>query len=873
MNGPNPVSARLLSRLFRVAVLAGVESAVRIHIDRGDDLNARDSSGMTPLMLSASRNRPAICKLLLSAGADARLLAPCGKTAYEIAVAASAHEAAEILSTAHKSPPTPGGSFTAFANEPGGTADAETSPARAQTERIEPGPLPAVEAPLDQSPISNAATDVAVDLDDAVEFDLSGWEAEEESSPPDTDLSVVREASAIQIEISTHETVDSSTEWGDIDAYLPGHAAPLVRADDAEARARLRLLLLHAIREGSVPNRALEELSISDDDQSFNLEAVALLRRVINDLGAEVDERLEYIAATDSIEFILKSEEAPDEEDAVDEALAAIDSAASSRNEPLRIYLRECQRLRLISAQDEIALSQSMEMALEAAIDALAAWPNGVARTLAAGSEVMAGLRPLAWMSLGGAEAEPEPAISGDPEAEAPTAEEEAPDGEEEEGLLGGEWELQSDTPTHSIHTGFTEVLRQLGALPVDFEQHTPAWRAVRNALAALRLNRRFMLELSDIESPDVSSACARYVQAMVSYRQVRDRMAAANLKLVFHLAKKYLYSGEPLDDLTQAGNIGLLKAVERYDWRRGYRFTTYATWWIRQQIGRHVADNGRTIRIPVHVYEKYQRFHRETQAFELETGRTPSLTEIAVRMNMPADRLAALEFLTHEPLPIHELPVDELVAVEARDRFIPPDPEDIVSMAELPLVVDSLLACLTPREQEIVRLRYGIGIQDSLTLEEIGQRYGLTRERIRQIEAKAHLKLKRRGARDAFVRSCGGIRTRAEGGDVGGEEEGGAVDEDGVEQSVEPKRRRRRPAPPSARECNRRSEAAHSSSLDQLLTHAAEMGVSVVDERDGKSGRVWVYLLATPEYRHRRLARKLIDLGFEFWSGKGYWR
>ncbi|MBB5271897.1 RNA polymerase primary sigma factor [Quisquiliibacterium transsilvanicum] len=836
---------------------------MRLHIARGDDLNARDVNGMTPLMLSAARNRSDICSLLLAAGADPRLLAPSGQTAHEIAVAAGAHETAEILSMVQASPPISGGGSKAFTIEPGSRPGVEVRPADARPAHLALGTLPAAGIPLGKPPVLHAA-DVTVDLDGPSEFDLSGWEAEEESSPPETDLSIVRDSTAIQVAISKHETVDSSAEWSDIDVDLPIQASPFARAGNVEARARLRPLLLRAIREGSVPSRALAELSTSYDDQSLNLEAVARLRRVINDLGADVDERLEYLAAADSFEVILNPEETPEEEDAVDEALAAIESAESSRNEPLQIYLRELRRFRLMSALDEVALSQAMEMALQAALDALAAWPGGVAWTLAVGAEIKAGVRPLAWMSLGSRSAEL--VISEDPRAEALAA------GEEEE-PLAGDLVPRSDAQFHLVDSGFTDALRQLGASSVDSELHTPAWRAVREALAALRLSRRFMLELSDIECPDSSSARARYVQAMSSYRQERDRMAAANLRLVFHLAKKYLYSGEPLDDLIQAGNIGLLKAVERFDWRRGFRFTTYATWWIRQQIGRHIADKGRTIRIPVHVYEKYQRLSRETEVFESRFGRAPSPEELAAGVGIPAEKVAALRRVTSEILSIEALSTDELATIEALDIFRIPDPVEIVTSAELHRLLDDLLSVLSPRDRMILRLRYGFGVRDSLTLDEIGQRFAFTRERIRQIEASALKKLRVRVSTNTRERTKPLIQTARNGRQRGGrcgEERG---ERERIEVHDRSEKSRPQGLPVSASAVSNVAARARSSRLDQLLAHAAALGVAVDDERGGHSGRIWVRVRNIEDSRYRHLVRRLIDFGFAPWPGEGYWK
>lgn len=850
-----------LSRLLRMAVMAGVESAVQVHIDRGDDLDARDGNGMTSLMLSAVRNRAVICKLLLDAGANGSLLDPSGQTAHAIALAAGAHEAAAVLEVIQTLPLHP--SFENIPPVPVSLCCTDIHPISAC---VPPGSeafsvLATTEMLLSEAPIMEASS-ATVDLGEVSEFDLSEWEAEEEVPPPEVDMSVVGAASATQIAISNHEATDSSAEWDDIDAYLPEQASPLVRADDAETRARMRLLLLRAIREGSVPSMEVGDLTVADD-RSTHRETERLLIMVVNDLGAEVDERFEYTTANESFEVFIKPDETPSEEDTLDEAFVALDSAASLRNEPLRMYLREFQRLRLISANEEVELGQAMESALEAALDALAAWQQGIELTLNAGAEVKMGLRPLVWMSLGGAGSDIEPAVEADGGTPTALAEDDQND------LEGDDDSPVELRPQFFDHT-FAEALSQLGTLSVSSNQHGAARSAVRDALVALRLNRGFLLKLADTEGAASSDAGTRYIQVMIVYQQARERMMAANLKLVFHLAKKYQYSGEPLDDLVQEGNIGLLKAIERYDWRRGFKFSTYATWWIRQQIGRYVADKSRTIRIPVHVYERLQRLQRETRVFASTFGRAPALDEIAASMEMSAQRVAVLQRLVPDVLPIHEVSIDELIAIEAREGFVLPSPEDIVDMTQLGRSIDSLLAMLTPKEEQILRMRFGIGIPDSLTLEEIGRCYEVTRERIRQIEAKAVRKLRHPDKGGAFARMALGVSSSAEKSKAADENQDGArkgtIDNADEHKGCLPEALHE-PIPEA-----HISPTINSSRLDQLLASALALGVAVDDDRESQSGRVWVKLVVTSDAPQRILARKLIDFGFKPWPGKGYW-
>ena len=870
MSEANVAGARPLSQFLRMAVMAGVESAVQIHIDRGDDLNARDASGMTPLMLSAVRNKPAICKLLLSAGADHGLLDPSGRTALQIAIAAGAEATAAILDAARGPLPSfpPSEMDVVLGPDP---ASEPALPAHPIAKAAIPAEPAAVSAPTEpdttaEPPALEAAPPLAPVLDelDDGEFDLSGWEVEEEPTRPEADLVVVDSASAVQIAITAHEPIDSSAEWDDIDAYLPEVALPLARADDAEGRARLRLLLLRALREGSVPALDVQAQS-TNEDRTANPEAEAYLAMVINDLGAEADERFEYSGADESFEVFVNPEETADEEAALDEALVAIDRAASPRHEPLRIYQREFQRLRLLTAEEEIRLAKDMEDALDAALDALASWPDGIARTLAAGADAIVGSRQLSSIWVG-AEPDPEP-----PSAEGLEAGELA--AEDSEDAAEDDGEPRNAEPADAGDAGFADALRRLAALSKGEDSPRASPQEIRQALAGLRLNRRFLLEL--IDAAQGSAPCPAFARAMAGFRQHRDRMTAANLKLAFFHAKKYLYSGEPLDDLAQEGNIGLLKAVDRYDWRRGFRFSTYATWWVRQQISRHVADKARTIRVPVHIYEKLQRAERIAQAFETASGREPTFVELAQRVEMPFHKLAALMRIAPEPSSIDEETVDGMIAIDARDAYASPDPADVVDEIQLNRAVDRFISALSTKdrkEERILRLHFGIGVDEALTLDEIGTRFEVTRERIRQIEAKAIRKLQHVSRSEPFARMVLGLepeenplasrsRTPSEGDEP-----------DAAEPVPQPATPKRQAAPRPRRAPSEAADASKPSALDQVLAKAVELGVPVKDERPS-AGSIWVELLEPRDNTHRRLIRKLLDFGFALWPGKGYWK
>jgi RNA polymerase primary sigma factor len=860
--------ARPLSQFLRMAVMAGVESAVQIHIDRGDDLNARDASGMTPLMLSALRNKPVICKLLLSAGADYGLLDPSGRTALQIAIAAGAEATAAILDAARWPLPSFPPSEIEVVLAPDPSPDSAL-PAHPKAKAATPAGPAAVSAPtkLDtaaEPSALEAAPPLAPLLDELNdgEFDFSGWEAEEQPTRPEADLVVVDSASAVQIAITAHEPIDSSAEWDDIDAYLPEVALPLARADDAEGRARLRLLLLRALREGSVPALDVQAQS-TNEDRSANPEAEAYLAMVINDLGAEADERFEYSGSNESFEVFVDPEETPDEEAALDEALVAIDRAASPRHDPLRIYQREFQRLRLLTAEEEVRLAKDMEAALDVALDALARWPDGIARTLAAGADAIAGSRQLSSIWVGG-EPDPEPASAEGLEAGEPAVQN-SDDAAEDNG------EPRNTELADAGEAGFADALRRLASLTEADDVPRASLQEIRQALAGLRLNRRFLLEL--IDAAHGSAPCPAFARAMAGFRQHRDRMTAANLKLALFHAKKYLYSGEPLDDLAQEGNIGLLKAVDRYDWRRGFRFSTYATWWVRQQISRHVADKARTIRMPVHIFEKLQRAERIAHAFETACGREPTLAELAERVEIPSHKLAALLRIAPEPSSIDEATVDEMIAIDARDAYASPDPADVVAESQLNQAVDRYISSLSAKdrkEERILRMRFGVGVDEALTLDEIGMRFEVTRERIRQIEAKALRKLRHPGRSEPFARMALGLQPEEN--PLSQSEPEGDDAPDTTEPIPQPAKPKRQAAPRTAREPAQPAGSSKPSALDQLLAKALELGIPVNDERQN-AGSIWVELLEPRDNTHRRLIRRLLDFGFAFWPGKGYWK
>jgi RNA polymerase primary sigma factor len=298
------------------------------------------------------------------------------------------------------------------------------------------------------------------------------------------------------------------------------------------------------------------------------------------------------------------------------------------------------------------------------------------------------------------------------------------------------EWELFSGEDSISLYL-HEMSLTPLLSMAEEIELAQRMERGRQACLDLVRLNGRGSRE-----------RCKEIEAEIQSGTQARDALIRANTRLVVSVARRYMNHGVPLLDLIQEGNLGLIRAVEKYEYRRGFRFSTYATWWIRQSITRAIADQARSVRVPVHVTDRLRQLYKTTRGLEQVFGRTPTAEELAATLGWEVRKVRWLMQVAQTPVSL-ESPVgdeeDSELGMYVEDQTTP-SPAQAAYQNMLRERVEEVLATLSPREARVLRLRFGLGQDRPYTLEEVGQKFGLTRERIRQIEGKALRRLRQPG-------------------------------------------------------------------------------------------------------------------------------
>lgn len=543
-----------------------------------------------------------------------------------------------------------------------------------------------------------------------MEVDLSGWESEKTPEMPKHDSEIEGVSAKIQRDISGYLPIREDKDWDGFNGYLPVKATILKKQSQSiYSPSRVSEVLGFVLQEGSIPRDEIIKLFSSDSDKDFDSKFLCL-SKTIDALGYSVDDRVDS-----GVSILYKVNK--ENNLIVSELEEYYFDLLSDSSNLYNLYHKSIGKRRLLTADVEIETGRGMEKSLEIAYQAIATWDDGLRQIRDLIAEVRIGNLGLRDFCLGQIE------------QESSSNHKNIYDSSIKENIISEE---------KNENTDFFEELNVLDGFIVEVIRSKDAG-SILNLIGFMVKIRLTFVVLKGIEVSNWIGAEKKvFLKSLSEYKFNFDYLFDNNLRLVISIAKRYLGKGLEIEDLIQEGNLGLLRAVERFEWRKGFRFSTYATWWIRQHITRAIADQSRVVRIPVHLYEKLYRLRKFKDKYEHDYGVFPDNETVALNLDITTERAAILIACLEDEVSLEEMNEEFFLDYLSTQNHFRNSPEMVYEGNSLAGLLSKILAELPPKMKFVLECRFGLCDDNPRTLEEIGEMLDVTRERIRQIESKA---------------------------------------------------------------------------------------------------------------------------------------
>ena len=714
-----------LSPLLKATIKVGALDAVKLQIERGAQLNAVDSAGLSAVMLAVIFKQPDIFQYLIEVGASLELIDSKGMSAIDYAEASGVEKIKESIRDVQNKTINTTSDPNLLREAISDQIINQSTESKIEQEKVsfkttsiefEDSKEIEKEQNLIQE-VDSHLVDFNFELDEDLSFDAGWaldtsdhWCSDEEIEVPENDLACLVEAETIYNKIVNHQILDIDTiDWSDIEIDLPVSQQRVINIKDEFSH--LYYLLIQSTIKGMVSySQVLQAIKI-DIGETYIDTALPVILNLFGDLGVLIEDFKPF-------EVNYEDDGINPSESLIEDSLINLNYELEGDLFSLNIYFSQIQKFELIDRDEEERIGLQMNIALLVLAKNIANLPTHYWSKVV---DIFENSSNKEENKLLVEESEVDEEIS---------VSDEIKNNEISEIANGNSLETKENNET----LNFGDIVIQLRKNHKSYESNQYIPRPKIKDLDKL---------LKIVEEDFIDIDAKEIIHPITKYKKAREKLIKANFRLVNYFAKKYALSGVPLEDLIQEGNIGLLTAVDRYDYQLGYKFSTYATWWIKQSITRAIANTNRLIRLPVHMYELVSSIEIARQSLEDE-GLPVTISSLAHKAECSELNVRKAISADHAVVFFDDILGEENEYLKENEIISPfSGPEDVILAADLRRAIYKQLAELDERPAKILELRFGLKDDNDLTLEEVGSQFNVTRERIRQIEAKALKKLR----------------------------------------------------------------------------------------------------------------------------------